>query len=213
MDLPATSLPPAAGIVLAGGRSTRFGGDKLGEPVGGAPLLHRPIAVLAAQCAEVIVAIGAEADEPALPRGLTVPIRLVRDPVPDGGPLAGLVAGLRAAREPLALVVGGDMPDLRPALLEALLHRAEETGAGAVALAEGEVVRSLPAVVRSAALPIAERRLASADRSLVGFFRSAGLAVIPEVEWRAWDAAGDSLRDVDTPEDLERPGGPASDAP
>lgn len=211
MDPHADSVPPVTAIVLAGGRSIRFGRDKLAEPVGGVPLLHRPIGVLAAFCREVIVAIGPGADEPALPSRLTVPIRLVRDPIPDGGPLAGLVAGLREAREPLVLVVGGDMPDLRHALLAGLLRRADAMEAGAVALAEGEVVRSLPAVVRSSALPVAEGRLGSADRSLVGFFRSAGLAVIPEVEWRAWDAAGDSLRDVDTPVDLAHPG-PGSDA-
>ncbi|OGN80681.1 MAG: hypothetical protein A2X23_07420 [Chloroflexi bacterium GWC2_73_18] len=204
MALPSRPPPPASGVVLAGGRARRFGRDKLAEPIGGGPLLHRPIAVLAALCSEVIVAIAPGSAAPALPESGEL-LWVVRDPIPDGGPLAGLVAGLREAREPLVLVVGGDMPDLRPALLEGLLRRADETGAGAVALAEREVVRSLPAVVRSSALPVAERRLGSADRSLVGCFRSLGLVVIPEMEWRAWDAAGDSLRDVDSPEDLPAP--------
>lgn len=206
MALPSRPPPRASGVVLAGGRARRFGRDKLAEPVGGAPLIHRPIAVLAALCSEVIVAIAPDAADPELPGGLAVPLRIVRDRVTDGGPLAGLVAGLREAREPLVLVVGGDMPDLGLALLEGLLRRADETGAGAVALVEREVVRSLPAIVRSSALPVAERRLSSADRSLIGLFRSLGLVVIPETEWRAWDAAGDSLRDVDTPEDLRAPG-------
>ena len=36
-------LPEVAGVVLAGGRSTRFGRDKLAEPYRGMPLLHHAV--------------------------------------------------------------------------------------------------------------------------------------------------------------------------
>ena len=45
-DEPGDRRPTATGIVLAGGRSSRFGGDKLAAPIDGEPLLWRPIRAL-----------------------------------------------------------------------------------------------------------------------------------------------------------------------
>src|SRR5262245_43722678 len=90
-------------IVLAGGRSSRFGRDKLAEPVGGTRLLHRAIAAVRPLATEVVVitAPGAGFD---LPEN----VRRLHDPVAFEGPLSGLVTGLEGAREPIAIVVGGD---------------------------------------------------------------------------------------------------------
>ena len=109
------------GIVLAGGRSLRFGGDKLAIAIEGRPLLHHAIGGVAAVASEILVVVAPGA-EPALPADLAVPIRLVHDPEAFGGPLIGLGAALAAAH-PLAVVVGGDMPRLVPAVLVRLLRR------------------------------------------------------------------------------------------
>ncbi|HSW43930.1 MAG TPA: NTP transferase domain-containing protein, partial [Patescibacteria group bacterium] len=52
------------GIVLAGGRSTRFGEDKLVAEVGGRPLLHLAIDAVATAVDEVVVVVGADAPAP-----------------------------------------------------------------------------------------------------------------------------------------------------
>ena len=44
----AAPLPAVSAIVLAGGASTRFGRDKLAEPVDGRPLLHHAAEAVAA---------------------------------------------------------------------------------------------------------------------------------------------------------------------
>jgi CTP:molybdopterin cytidylyltransferase MocA len=111
------------GIVLAGGRSTRFGEDKLVAEVGGRPLLHLAIDVVATVVDEVVVVVGADAPAPLLPAGLRVPVVVARDAVADQGPLTGLAAGLAVASHSLALLVGGDQPALQPVLLRELLHR------------------------------------------------------------------------------------------
>ena len=51
----AAVLPAATGIVLAGGRSRRFGRDKLGEPLGTKPLLQHAIDALSQVTSEVVV--------------------------------------------------------------------------------------------------------------------------------------------------------------
>lgn len=209
-------------IVLAGGRSTRFGGDKLAADVNGRPLLHRAIAAAAGVADEVVVVIGAEAAEPALPVEAPVPVRVARDVVPDRGPLAGLAAGLAAAAHPLAILVGGDQPSLRGDVLRLLLERLgrvpAEPGAAApgaaapgvaepvpdvVILADGDRVWPFPVAVRVATVrPAAEAALRGPDLRLFMLYRRLRIARVAEARWRALDPEAASLRDVDTPRDL-----------
>lgn len=92
-------------VVLAGGRSTRFGSDKLAASAAGMPLLDRALAGLSPD-AEIVV-VG-----PA--RALARTARFVREDPPGGGPTAALVAGLRWALETSAdviVVLPGDAPN------------------------------------------------------------------------------------------------------
>ena len=109
----------ASGIVLAGGRSSRFGGDKLLTDWDGKPLVGHAIAAVGKACQEVIVVTGPE--QVALLARLSG--HVVEDQEPFQGPLAGARCGLQAAALPIALVVGGDMPTLVPGVLRLLLER------------------------------------------------------------------------------------------
>lgn len=195
------NAPGVTGIVLAGGRARRFGSDKLAVELRGRRLLHHPVAVLAGICGEVLVALAPDAPIPPLPGMTGAPIRFVRDAVAGAGPLAGLVAGLEAAGEGVALVVGGDQPDLRPELLRLLVS---SLGIGhAAVLADGDAPRSLPVVLRrDAALAAARRALGSERRSLLGVIYDLGAVIVPETSWRVADPEGAWRRDVDRPEDL-----------
>jgi molybdopterin-guanine dinucleotide biosynthesis protein A len=201
------SPPRFTGIVLAGGRSTRFGGDKLAADVGGRPLLHLAIEAVAAVVDEVVVVVRGDAAAPALPTGGRVPVIIARDAAPGRGPLAGLAAGLAAASHPVAILVGGDQPALRPAvLLELLRCLGSNAGGGrfdVVGLDDGGQLRPLPAALRVAtAGPMAEVVLAEGTRSLVGLFARLRAGALGPGRWRELDPAGDSLRDVDTRDDL-----------
>jgi len=201
------SPPRVTGIILAGGRSTRFGGDKLAAEIGGRPLLHLAIDAVAAVVDVVVVVVGADAPDPGLPADLPVPVVLARDAVAGRGPLAGLAAGLVAASHPLALLVGGDQPRLRPLLLRELLRRLD-TGTGGppldvVGLEEDGKLRPLPVALRVATVrPAADVALAAGTRSLVGLFGRLRADTLDPAKWRPLDPAGDSLRDVDTRDDL-----------
>ena len=198
------------GIVLAGGRSIRFGADKLAAPIDGRPLLHHAILAVASVTDEVVVVIGANGARPRLPADAATGVRVVRDSVADGGPLAGLAAGLAAARTPLAILVGGDQPWLSPAILAELLLWLDSTVDGpqldAVALAEDGEVRPLPAAFRVVTVrPVVEALLAGSSRSLLGLLERLRVGTLEPERWRALDPTGSSLRDVDTPEDVPAP--------
>jgi molybdopterin-guanine dinucleotide biosynthesis protein A len=195
------------GIVLAGGRSTRFDGDKLAVDISGRPLLHLAIEAVAGVVDEVVVVVGAEGPAPLLPAGLRVPLVVARDAVAGQGPLAGLAAGLATASRPLAVLAGGDQPALQPALLRELLRRLDAGTDGVafdvVGLEEDGQLRPLPAALRVATVgPAADVALASGTRSLMGLFDRLRVVTLTPGEWRALDPRGLSLRDVDTRDDV-----------
>jgi molybdopterin-guanine dinucleotide biosynthesis protein A len=197
-----TSLPDVTGIVLAGGRSTRFGRDKLAEPYRGMPLLRHVVLRLAEVCGEVVIVIAPEAVEPPLPLG--APARIVRDAREGEGPLAGAYTGLSAVRTELALVAGGDMPELQTLVLLEMLKVAGEAPVDAVALADGERFRPLPAVLRVAsARDAAHSLLDSGRRRLRDLLDALRVAIIDQTTWHALDPGRRTLFDVDEPADLE----------
>ena len=191
----------ATGVVLAGGRSTRFGGDKLAAIHRGIPLLHHAVLRLGEVCPEVVVVIAPGASEVPMPFGANA--RFVRDAREGGGPLAGLLSGLEGVSTELVLVAGGDMPDLSTAVLLEMLRVAGEASADAVALQDGDRFRPLPNVVRVAPALAAVRALLRADeRSLRSLLHRLRTAVIDEPTWTELDPSRGTLHDVDEPGDL-----------
>lgn len=203
-----TTAADVSGIVLAGGRSRRFGGDKLDALVDGRRILERAVDAVAAVAGEVVVVVGHDGPAPRVPSDAGVGrIVIVRDALPDGGPLAGLAAGLVAASTPLAIVVAGDQPHLRPAVLAALVGRLADPAVSpvldVVVLEADPPFRSVPAALRVAvARPSAVAALAGSRRSLVAAYEPLRVGSLPAAVWRPLDPDGASLRDVDRPEDL-----------
>jgi len=196
-------LPGVTGIVLAGGRSSRFGSDKLRAEIGGKSLLERAVEAVAEGTSEVIVVCAPDDDRP-LPLA-RAPVRRVVDPAAYGGPLVGLRAGLEAAAEPIVIVVGGDMPSVRPsvlvALVRALLAAPDQVNA-AVLESRGGLV-PLPAALRTGAATDRVRRLVDdGERRLRSVFEQFPTRILDEVEWRPLDPDGATLLDVDRPADL-----------
>src|SRR6266705_1637708 len=95
----------AALLVLAGGDSRRMGRPKPWVEVGDTVLLRYVAARLAPAFSEVMVSFS----EPEQMEQL-VPYRVVFDRKSNAGPLAGLEAGLLAARNEVMFAVACDMP-------------------------------------------------------------------------------------------------------
>jgi molybdopterin-guanine dinucleotide biosynthesis protein A len=195
--------PPddVTGIVLAGGRSSRFGSDKLTAELDGRPLLHHAIEAVAAVVHEVIV-IAAPGVEPPIPAALGTRVRVVHDPESFGGPLLGLVAALSAVTTPLALVAGGDMPRMVPAVLQRLAV-AIGPGRSAVILEIPGRVQPLPmALDTRAALTAGRTVLNRGGRSLRELLRELAAVSVPAPVWLSLDPAGATIMDIDHPADL-----------
>ncbi len=185
-------------IVLAGGRSRRFGRDKLVESLSGRPLLEHATAAVEPLARETIVVTAA--DESRIVPGGTIH---VRDSTSFEGPLVGLLTGLRHAVHPIALVVGGDMPTMVPSVLGALIDRLEDPLIEAVILEHEGRGRSLPGAMRiGPAISVAERLVAAGERRLQALYEALSTVILDEAAWRELDPDGRTLRDIDTPADM-----------
>ena len=126
-------------VLLAGGRSSRMGRPKALLDLGGEPMIARVARALEASCDELVV-VAAAADRPGetatadeLRAALACTgfarradaLGMARDLAEARGPVAGLAAGLAAARGRWAIVVPCDLPFLSPSLVAGLFATAE----------------------------------------------------------------------------------------
>jgi molybdenum cofactor guanylyltransferase len=102
--------------VLAGGRGERLGGNKAMAPLGGRPLIERPLAAARGAGLEAIVIAKRGTALPQLPE------RVHHEPESPQHPLCGVIAALDLAAErspaPAVLLLACDMPFLTSPLLD-----------------------------------------------------------------------------------------------
>ncbi|KVN48645.1 molybdenum cofactor guanylyltransferase [Burkholderia territorii] len=118
----ASASPSVTGLLLAGGRATRMdGADKGLQLLDGTPLALHVLRRLSPQVDEMLISANRNADRYA-ELGAPFDARIVPDDTPDfPGPLAGLLAGMRAARAPLVACSPCDTPYLPTDLVARLL--------------------------------------------------------------------------------------------
>ena len=183
-----------------------MGRNKLLLDVGGTPLLCRVRDALAGRCAEVIVVGGG----PARLGG----VRRISDERPGGlGPLAGVEAGLAAARNRLVFVAAGDMPFLSVDLIGYMLERLEGRGVCAVVPRHRGRPHPLCAAYAREVLPRVREALDGGVRSMHGFLEGAGSVEYVEEGLRRFGDPDLFLMNINSPEDLDRARAIGGDTP
>lgn len=195
-----------AGVVLAGGYSTRFGEqDKALAEIQGEPMLNR----VASRLGEVVdtVIINCRSDQresfdQAL-RNCDLPNRrFAVDSEPDSGPLAGIKTAFKDIDAEYTAVVACDMPKVDSAFIEFLFDCADGTDGAAFKTAEGHY-QPVQAVYQTETMhAVAERRLATDDRGLQRTLSCLDLAEI-SAESVAKQTDPRTLWDVNTCEDID----------
>ncbi len=185
------------GVVLAGGRSRRFGRDKAVEPVEGVAMAARVAAALRAAGAAEVAAVGGDAE-----RLTALGLAVWPDDAPGEGPLGGIVTGLRhaaTAGHTVLVAVPCDLPWLDAATVAAVVDGLAPTP-GDAAVAMGVTARGrepLVAAWRVAAVgPALEAAFAAGERSVHRAL--AGLTVV-EVP-----VSATAVRNVNQEADLHR---------
>ncbi|MFN0251997.1 MAG: NTP transferase domain-containing protein [Kofleriaceae bacterium] len=198
---PREEAPPAiariAAVVLAAGRSSRMGDNKLLVELDGQPLVrHAVMAALASRARPVVVVTGNEADRV---RGalLDLDVRFVHNPDFATGMASSLRAGIATVGDAAgALVCLGDMPRVTAAHLDALVAAFD------AAQDDGAIV--VPTCERKRGNPVLWGRRHFASIATLSGDVGARALIEQAVDSVVWLAVDDPaiLLDVDTPEAL-----------
>ena len=167
------------GVLLVGGASARFGSPKPLVRLGGETLAERAWRALGEACDERI-AVGKSAD------ALGLPFPVLDDAIDVRAPIAGVVAGLRAAAHDVAVILPVDTPLVTAELLRGL----------AAACRDAAITDNgpLPGAYRRAALPALEAALADGRLKLRDTLATLDTVIV--------DADPELLANVNTPEEL-----------
>jgi len=185
------------GVIQAGGKSTRMGGEpKALLELGGRRIIERVLDVLRAVADPVLLVT----NTPELYRFLGLP--MIPDAFPEGGSLGGIFTGLRAAPGDTAFTVACDMPFVSTAVAGLVTSRAPE--ADVVAPRVGGQWETLHACYGKACLDPMERRLREGRLKITGFFDEVRVLAIPEEEIARLADPSRVFMNVNTPEELAR---------
>lgn len=186
---------PVYGVVLAGGRARRMGGRKTSAVWHGRPLVRAPIQTMLAAELPVVVCAKARTPLPDLDG-----VRVLLEPDTPTHPLVGVAHALRVLRCPI-VVCAGDMPHV-PAGLVSLLAT---TARPLVTVLDSSGRYSLLARFEPTLLNAIERAIVD-ELSLHALFDTltAQMTVLGPDDLAQFGDPRRVLRDIDTPEQLDR---------
>ncbi|SEW03319.1 molybdenum cofactor guanylyltransferase [Natrinema salifodinae] len=201
---PKTGRDERTGLIVAGGHSTRFGDeDKAVAELAGTPMIRRVVDRIEPAVDEFVINCREDqvpAIRDALDGGPAASFAV--DPIPDRGPMAGIMTGLRETATEYAVIVACDMPFVEPDLVDHLFERAAGRDA-AVPRLDDQWFQTTQAVYRAEPMAAAcERALERDERRIVEPLFDLDYVVVDEDEVREY-AALETFENVNTREEFD----------
>jgi len=177
-------------IILAGGKGRRMGFDKASLTLPGGPLIRRVLRQVEGMFDEVLISVsrGQAVDTPGC--------RTVEDAAPGQGPLAGILAGLKAAKNEVCAVLACDIPDIDVGFLAGLIAKTQGFDI-VVPVSSGGFFEPLFAVYRRSVIPEIEVLVQAGDFSILTLFDRCRTRKV-RLKDSGW------LRNLNTPEDYKK---------
>jgi molybdopterin-guanine dinucleotide biosynthesis protein A len=182
------------GFILIGGRSKRFGKDKVTARIGERPLIGRVTDVISPLFDEVIL-IGPERDHLG-------PFRTVEDILPGRGPLGGIHTALSVSPTPQCFVFAADMPNLSQELIRYMISAADDHDVVIPLWSKGR--EPLHAVYNRRILPLVGSLLERKKLRIFDLLENTDTLVIPEEKIRTFGDPGMIFANINTPGDIDR---------
>ena len=195
-DEPAPPVPSpdaeVAGVVLAGGRSARFGRPKAQAMFAGRAMLARVVDALRGVCGGGLFVVGGD------PRWAEAAgASYLADAAPGEGPLGGLVTAARATSTPRVFLAACDMPLLSASLVRAIVDAwTEEADLVTPTTARGD--EPLASLYGRRALTVLEAAFEAGVRRLQPWPSTLVVRRLPEVSL----PQSQGLRGANTPQEL-----------
>ncbi len=182
-------------IVLAGGKSSRMKMNKALLLMGEKTFIEIIVDELDAISDEVIVVTNSPEDYSFLS------CKLVKDIFVGGGPLAGIHAGLKRAKNQYSFVTACDMPFGRGVLAQKLIEIAD--GYDGVVPKKGEYLQPLSAVYAKQCIPILEKSLEENRYKISSFYPQMNFFYPDWEELLGEELAEKAFLNINTPIDLQ----------
>jgi molybdopterin-guanine dinucleotide biosynthesis protein A len=132
------------GIVLAGGKSSRFGEDKALARVGGITLIEKAVNLLNSIGLDPVVMTSEVRDYSFLK------CRMERDRIPDKGPLGGLYTACCLFERASLVVLTCDMPALIPSAIRTLMDNHQHDREATIYVLHEALKQPFPGIYESA---------------------------------------------------------------
>jgi len=191
-----------AGLILAGGRSRRFGRDKAFEKLNDKPLIDYVVEALAPVAGNLIVV--ADSAERFVDHDGRFTI--VTDEVPGLGPLGGLYAGLKAAPDRYSIVAPCDSPFIDTGLVEYMLKTAADANVDALVPRYEGREHTVNAVYSKACVPAIDSSLNDGLFRISSIFDKIRVQYIDDDTINKFAGGGLSFFNVNTPENMDEAG-------
>ncbi len=183
------------GIVLSGGKSSRFGEDKALAVLNGLTFLETAVGRLRELGLNVTVITNRARDY----SGLNLGCDIQRDMIEEKGPLGGLYTACHLFPDQALLVVVCDMPSMSVSLLERLIRSHRRENSATVFSFEKGGLEPFPGVYESNLFQRVLERLKLNKLSLEGF-----LDDIPELNVIQLKLAREAFMNINNKKDLDQ---------
>jgi len=189
-----TKIPGIAGVLLAGGSSSRFGTNKALALLNGKPLIEYIAETLSRHFSELLLVT----NTPEVYEFLGWP--MTGDIIKNSGPLAGIHAALHTIAAPRAFVAACDMPLVDERLIRYLCSLPGDWDAVVPRLGKG--LEPLVAVYHKSALPVITEHLKNQQRTISQIFAQLRVREVGKKEILTVTGDEKSFWNVNRPDDL-----------
>lgn len=183
------------GIILAGGKSTRFGSDKSFIKVNRQPLLKKQICLLKKKFKKIIIVSNNSKHKYR-------DICTIKDIIPDCGPLGGIYSGLVMSPSLYNFVIACDMPNINLQLLKYMVKL--KNGFDAVVPCFKNGCEPLFAIYSKRCIPVIEKMIKDDNLRIANFFNKIKLRKIKKEEIEEFGNPEVLFFNINTPDDYEK---------
>jgi molybdenum cofactor guanylyltransferase len=187
-------------IILAGGKSIRYGHDKILEKINNTSLLDQVISQLEPLSQDIIIVTANERAFTHLENRTN--IRIVNDIIPGMGSLGGVYTGLVESKTHQNLVVAADMPFLNKDLLRYMIDAAD--GFDFTLPHINNWYEPLHAIYSKNCIPAAKTIFDQGKRVIVELFNYVKVRYVEAEEIDKYDPRHLSFFNINTQQDMER---------
>ena len=190
------SLTPdrMTGVILAGGKSSRYGTNKALAEMKGTRLIDRVVRVLASVFPRLILVTNTPQEYAYLQ------IPMFEDLIKGLGPIGGIYTGLNSMSDPAGFFVACDMPFINPDLVRHLIRIVNDYDA--VVPRVGWKIEPLNALYCKSCLPFIRTAIEAEEYQVIKCYDRIRVRYVEEEEIRGYDPQLKTFFNVNRPEEL-----------